>query len=221
MNSCLLNIDASDSLRNYLRYVYIHELTVQSLSRVQLFHDPLDLRLPGSSIHGISQARILKWVAMCFSRGSPHPRDQTRVSCISAHRHTYTHKLLFQLEDFISNDTLVVLIVPVSWFLTSYSSESNRGPLKKNLQRLRQEMHRVTLELLVVPEIKHTHTHVHTDTQSDGDTLKRHRSQSQELPTVSAGTNYTMQDIHALQVPPQPLLYESLSATLLFSKDID
>ena len=38
-------------------------------------------RPPGSSVHGISQARILEWVAMSFSRGSSLPRGQTQVSC--------------------------------------------------------------------------------------------------------------------------------------------
>ena len=38
---------------------------------------------PGSSDHGIHQARILEWVAMPSSRGSSRPRDQTCVSCIS------------------------------------------------------------------------------------------------------------------------------------------
>ena len=37
---------------------------------------------PGSSVHGIFQARILEWVAISSSRGSSRPRDQTRVSCI-------------------------------------------------------------------------------------------------------------------------------------------
>ena len=36
--------------------------------------------LPGSSVHGIIQARILEWVAMPSSRGSSQPRDQTHVS---------------------------------------------------------------------------------------------------------------------------------------------
>ena len=36
---------------------------------------------PGSSVHGIFQARILEWVAISFSRGSPQPRDWTQVSC--------------------------------------------------------------------------------------------------------------------------------------------
>ena len=38
---------------------------------------------PGSSVHGILQARILKWVAISFSRGSSLPRNQTWVSCIA------------------------------------------------------------------------------------------------------------------------------------------
>ena len=43
--------------------------------------DPLGHRLPGSSVHGILQARILEWVAIPFSRGSSQPRDQTWVFC--------------------------------------------------------------------------------------------------------------------------------------------
>ena len=43
----------------------------------------MDFRLPGSSVHGISQARILECVAISFSRGSSQPRDQTWVSCIA------------------------------------------------------------------------------------------------------------------------------------------
>ena len=34
---------------------------------------------PGSSVHGISQARILEWVIISFSSGSSRPRDQTRL----------------------------------------------------------------------------------------------------------------------------------------------
>ena len=42
--------------------------------------NPTDCSLPGSSIYGISQARILEWVAISFSRGSSRPRDRTWVS---------------------------------------------------------------------------------------------------------------------------------------------
>ena len=41
---------------------------------------PMDCSLPGSSVHGIFQARILEWVATSFSRGSSRPRDRTRVA---------------------------------------------------------------------------------------------------------------------------------------------
>ena len=42
---------------------------------------PYDCSPPGSSVHGILQARILEWVAMPSSRGSSWPRDRTHVSC--------------------------------------------------------------------------------------------------------------------------------------------
>ena len=45
--------------------------------------DPMDCSLPGSSIHGIFQTRVLEWVAISFSRGSSQPRDRTVVSCIA------------------------------------------------------------------------------------------------------------------------------------------
>ena len=44
--------------------------------------DSMDCSLPGFSVHGIFQARVLEWVAISFSRGSSQPRNRTRVSCI-------------------------------------------------------------------------------------------------------------------------------------------
>ena len=46
--------------------------------------NPMDYSLPGSSSHGILQARILEWVAIPSSRGSFQPRDQTQVSASQA-----------------------------------------------------------------------------------------------------------------------------------------
>ena len=54
--------------------------------------DPRDCSLPGSSVHGISQAIVLEWIAISFSRGSSRPRDQTWVSCIIDRRFTVTAK---------------------------------------------------------------------------------------------------------------------------------
>ena len=48
--------------------------------------NPVDCSPSGSSAHGILQARILKWVAISFSRGSSWPRDRTQVSCIAGRR---------------------------------------------------------------------------------------------------------------------------------------
>ena len=42
----------------------------------------MDCSLPGSSVYGICQARLLEWVAISFSRGSSWPRDKTYASCI-------------------------------------------------------------------------------------------------------------------------------------------
>ena len=56
------------------------KVKVKSLSCVWLFR-PRDCNLPRASVHGIFQARVLEWVAICFSRGSSQLRDQTWVSC--------------------------------------------------------------------------------------------------------------------------------------------
>ena len=48
--------------------------------------DPMDCSPPGSSVHGILQARILEWVAISFSRGSSQARDRTQVSRIAGRR---------------------------------------------------------------------------------------------------------------------------------------
>ena len=64
-----------------------HSSTVQRkedlCSSCLILCDSMDPNPPGFSVHGIFQARALKWVAISFSRGSSIPRDQTCVSCIS------------------------------------------------------------------------------------------------------------------------------------------
>ena len=45
--------------------------------------NPMHCSPPGSSVHGIFQARILEWVAISFSRESSHHRNRTQVSCIA------------------------------------------------------------------------------------------------------------------------------------------
>ena len=50
--------------------------------------DPMDCSLPGFSVHGIFQARVLEWVAISFSRGYSWPRGWTQVSHIAGRRFT-------------------------------------------------------------------------------------------------------------------------------------
>ena len=59
-------------------YEWVSEVT----QSCPTFCDPMDCSLPGSSIHGIFQAKVLEWVAIAFSRGSSQPRTRTHISCI-------------------------------------------------------------------------------------------------------------------------------------------
>ena len=65
-----------------INYMEIYNSESEVAQSCPTLCDPVDCSLPGSSIHGILQARVLEWVAISFSRGS-RPRDQTRVSCIA------------------------------------------------------------------------------------------------------------------------------------------
>ena len=61
------------------------KLPSESMSRSVMFNSlhPMDCSPPGFSVHGILQARVLKRVAISFSRGSFQARDQTQVSRIA------------------------------------------------------------------------------------------------------------------------------------------
>ena len=74
-------------LNNYLyilrnQYLLLIGLCACSQSCLTLC-DPMDCSPPGSSVHGILQARTLQWVVMPSSRGSSQPRNQTRSSWVS------------------------------------------------------------------------------------------------------------------------------------------
>ena len=82
-------------------------VVAQSISPVWVFWDPMDWSLPGYSVHGISQARILERVAIAFSRGSSWLRDWTHVSCTS-------NRILYHWATWDALLTLLLLL------LTSY-----------------------------------------------------------------------------------------------------
>ena len=66
--------------------LHVARVCAESLQSCPTLCDPMDRSPPGSSVHGILQARILEWVAISFSRGSSWPRDRihiSRNSCIA------------------------------------------------------------------------------------------------------------------------------------------
>ena len=71
----------------YLRQISLNPISPGVLCSVAqscpTLYDPMDCSPPGSSVHGILQARILEWVAMLSSRGSSQPRNRTQVSHIA------------------------------------------------------------------------------------------------------------------------------------------
>ena len=87
--------------------------------------DPMDCNLPGSSVHGIFQARVLEWVTISFSRGSSQPRDWTWVSRIAGRFFTswatrearlvpcsfFVHFLLYKAKNLISDLFFVVVYI--------------------------------------------------------------------------------------------------------------
>ena len=82
---CYLLQLTQTTLNYYLNYYLIISIIVLVMcvcaQLCPTLCDPMDCSPPGSSVHGIVQARILEWVAISYSRGSSQPRNQTRVSC--------------------------------------------------------------------------------------------------------------------------------------------
>ena len=69
-----------------MRWFFSNKTTFKMIlwsSSCPTVYNPRDCSPPGSSVHGILQARILECVALSFSRGSSPPRDWTQVSCSS------------------------------------------------------------------------------------------------------------------------------------------
>ena len=69
-------------LKNWVNMCKLYVCVLSSHSVVSDSLQPMDGSPPGSSVHGILQARKLKWVAISSSRRSSWPRDRIHVSCI-------------------------------------------------------------------------------------------------------------------------------------------
>ena len=101
-------------------------------SHVQLFCDPMDCSLPGSTVKGILQARILEWVAIPFSRGSSRCRNWTQGSCTAgtfftiwatreAWRNNYTNQITYFYHFWCFEINEIILGVKVYAYLTENS----------------------------------------------------------------------------------------------------
>ena len=105
--------------------------------------DPMDCSPPGSSVHGIFQARILKWVAISFCRGSSRSRDQTCISWVSClgrqiitepgkqiqQRNTISQgkKKIYYLDTLLSKQTAPNMSLPnKGWWLKVKMGETER-----------------------------------------------------------------------------------------------
>ena len=98
--------------------------------------NPMDCSPPGSSVHGILQARIVEWVAISYSRGSSQPRERTCISCLAggfftiepaqkphleAHYPRYSLKTILSISEPVSAVTLWKL--PCEWLPGNMTSQ--------------------------------------------------------------------------------------------------
>ena len=71
-------VNSQTQLSTYITHMHSCSVTQSCLT----LWNPMDCNPPGSSVHRIFQARILEWIAISSSKGSPQPRQQTQVSYI-------------------------------------------------------------------------------------------------------------------------------------------
>ena len=102
----------------------------------------MDCSPPGSSIHGLLQARVLEWVAISFSRGSSRPRDRTQVSCIVgthftiwATREVFSGEFLKRQHDKKTSLGPVLRIWKHGWY-----SWSNAKPVSHSSKRYKEAL---------------------------------------------------------------------------------
>ena len=75
----------------------------------------MDYSLPGSSVHGILQARILEWVAISFTGGSSPLRVRTQISCIESRFFTVgaTREAMWNVWPRIIAQQMIIVILKV------------------------------------------------------------------------------------------------------------
>ena len=101
----------------------------------------MDCDLPGSSVHGILQARILEWVAMPSSKGSSWPRDRTHVFRIAGR--FFTQLCHLGSPNFLPTLRLYMLsLLQLHWFLGWFSTpQASRTASQQALSPLLSQSH--------------------------------------------------------------------------------
>ena len=110
-------------------HVLLHSMRVKSLQLYPTLCSPMGCSPPGPSVHGILQARRLKWVSMPSSRGSSWLWDGTRVSCIAGRFFTVWATREAQTLSLIpSNDLPRTKMYwnTQSWFSYNFQTSSKR-----------------------------------------------------------------------------------------------
>ena len=97
--------------------------------------DPMDCSLPGSSVHGILQARILKWVAISFSRGSSQPRvgELRSLKMRRQKKKKKKWRLPRWVSDFLPPDLMLLVAMKSCYFsfrprVSSYLENKPKNP---------------------------------------------------------------------------------------------
>ena len=137
------------STRNYIQYPVINHMGKEIKKNTYVSHSvvsdslqPMDCSPPGSSVHGILQARILEWVAISFSSRSFQPRDQTKVSCIAGRFFTIWATSKTYLYVYI-NESLCCLYIYIStvqslshiWLFVTPWTVACQAPLSMGFSR--------------------------------------------------------------------------------------
>ena len=117
-------------------------MRAMSLQSCPTLCDPMDYSPPGSSVHGVLQARILEWVARLSSRESCWPRDQTCVSyvlCIGSW--VLTTSTTWEVCIHIQTHTRVYMYVYVSFIVLDYMYQLPYKQYKMSLKETLGDPH--------------------------------------------------------------------------------
>ena len=137
-------IQTYSELMPYISYIYIYIYIIyiytcanaQSFKLCLTLREPMDCSLPGSSVHGILQPRILQWVPISSSRGSSSSKVRTHVSYISFLNYRCIHLDIWLIAKSVPQRLGINLDNPgkISHDIYNLNEESYKGKLEIELK---------------------------------------------------------------------------------------